>query len=289
MSLLERYNTKIKEYENDQNALHEYITMASPYIKRYHEENCRRDIFLEYMRVVEQDITQAIDTDFNTTDTINKNDNCKNCNSTNVHENETEGEIVCQDCGSCESYIATRLSYQDEQDISKNTQYSYKRQNHFNEWVQQFQGKETANIPDELIEQLRYELKKQRIEQVSKITHAKVRGLLKKMRQNKYYEHIPYIANILTGVRPPEMPIALEERLRLMFNEIQEPFDQVCPKDRKNFLSYPYVLYKFCELLGEDQYLPYFPLLKSKEKLTQQDVIWKDMCEILKWEFISTV
>jgi hypothetical protein len=136
---------------------------------------------------------------------------------------------------------------------------------------------------------LRYELKKQRVEQVSKITHAKVRGLLKKLRQNKYYEHIPYIANILTGVRPPEMPAALEERLRLMFNEIQEPFDQVCPKDRKNFLSYPYVLYKFCELLGEDQYLPYFPLLKSKEKLTQQDIIWKDMCKILKWEFIQTV
>jgi hypothetical protein len=193
------------------------------------------------------------------------------------------------DCGTCENYIATRLSYQDEQDISKTSQYSYKRQNHFNEWVQQFQGKETANIPNELIEKLRYELKKQRIEQVSKITHAKVRGLLKKLRQNKYYEHIPYITNILTGVKAPEMPQALEERLRLMFNEIQEPFEQVCPKDRKNFLSYPFVLYKFCELLGEDQYLPYFPLLKSKEKLTQQDVIWKAICKILRYEFIPTV
>ena len=288
MSLLERYHAKLKEYENDPSTLHDYITMAAPFIHRYHEENCRRDIFLEYMRVVEKDITTVTDNDFIDNNTIQV-DNCKKCNSTNVYENDIDGEIVCQDCGACEKYIATRLSYQDEQDISKNTQYSYKRQNHFNEWVQQFQGKETANIPDDLIEQLRYELKKQRVEQVSKITHAKVRGLLKKLRQNKYYEHIPYIANILTGVRPPEMPAALEERLRLMFNEIQEPFDQVCPKDRKNFLSYPYVLYKFCELLGEDQYLPYFPLLKSKEKLTQQDVIWKDMCKILKWEFIQTV
>jgi hypothetical protein len=262
--------------------------MSAPFIKRYQEENCRRDIFLEYMRVVEKDVTAANDTDFADTNTVSV-DRCNECNSTHVYENDNEGEIVCLDCGACEKYISTRLSYQDEQDISKNTQYSYKRQNHFNEWVQQFQGKETANIPDDLIEQLRYELKKQRIEQVSKITHAKVRGLLKKLRQNKYYEHIPYIANILTGVRPPEMPPALEERLRLMFNEIQEPFDQVCPKDRKNFLSYPYVLYKFCELLGEDQYLPYFPLLKSKEKLTQQDIIWRAMCKILRYEFIPTV
>ena len=288
MSLLERYHAKLKEYENDPPTLHDYITMAAPFIHRYQEENCRRDIFLEYMRVVEKDVTAANDTDFVDTNTVSV-DRCNECNSANVYENDNEGEIVCLDCGACEKYISTRLSYQDEQDISKNTQYSYKRQNHFNEWVQQFQGKETANIPDDLIEQLRYELKKQRIEQVSKITHAKVRGLLKKLRQNKYYEHIPYIANILTGVRPPEMPPALEERLRLMFNEIQEPFDQVCPKDRKNFLSYPYVLYKFCELLGEDQYLPYFPLLKSKEKLTQQDIIWRAMCKILRYEFIPTV
>jgi len=43
-------------------------------------------------------------------------------------------------------------------------------------------------------------------------------------------------------------------------------------------LSYSYVLYKFCELLSEDKYLKYFPLLKSKEKLYQQDVIWKKIC-----------
>jgi hypothetical protein len=288
MSLLERYNMKLKEYENDQDKINDYITMAAPFLLRYQEENCRRDIFIEYMRVVEGDLSVSRNDDVDASKKFTKLE-CKTCNSSNIYDDDVKGEMVCKDCGACEFYLGLALSYQDEQEVSKNTQYSYKRQNHFNEWVQQFQGKETANIPDELIEQLRYELKKQRVEQVSKITHAKVRGLLKKLRQNKYYEHIPYITNILTGVRPPEMPPTLEERLRLMFNEIQEPFDQVCPKDRKNFLSYPYVLYKFCELLGEDQYLPYFPLLKSKEKLTQQDIIWKAMCKILRYEFIPTV
>ena len=84
---------------------------------------------------------------------------------------------------------------------------------------------------------------------------------------NKFYEHVPYIANVLSGIQPPRMTQALEDRLRLMFRDVQEPFDRHCPDSRKNFLSYAYVLYKFCELLGEDDYLPCFPLLKSKEKV----------------------
>jgi len=285
MSFLERYHTKVKEYESDPEKLNDYVNATAPYLKRYQEDNSKRkDIFVEYMQRVEMDLSVVNE------DSIAENSiaNCESCDSTNIFENTTDGDIVCHDCGYCMVNLEFGLSFQDEQNVTKISQYSYKRQNHFNEWVQQFQGKETANIPDEIIEQLRYELKKQRVDNVKLITHAKVRGLLKKLRQNKYYEHIPYICNILTGVNPPKMDIALEEKLRLMFNEIQEPFDSVCPKNRKNFLSYPYVLYKFCELLGEDKYLPFFPLLKSKEKLTQQDEIWKGMCKILKWEFIQT-
>jgi len=52
------------------------------------------------------------------------------------------------------------------------------------------------------MEQLRSELKKMKVKKVEDITHAKVRGLLKKLRLNKYYEHVPYIANILSGINP---------------------------------------------------------------------------------------
>jgi hypothetical protein len=85
------------------------------------------------------------------------------------------------------------------------------------------------------------------------------------------------------------MSPALEAKLRLMFKKIQEPFEKCCPKERKNFLSYSYVLYKFCELVGRDEFLPCFPLLKSKEKLKQQDMIWKGICEILQWEYLPTI
>ena len=139
------------------------------------------------------------------------------------------------------------------------------------------------------MDQLRTELKKMKIKKLDEITHTKIRGLLKKLRLNKYYEHVPYITNILNGIKAPNMPQELEERLRIMFKDIQKPFDDNCPIERKNFLSYSYVLYKFCELLDEDQYLEYFPLLKSKSKLYAQDIIWNKICDTLKWEFIPTI
>jgi hypothetical protein len=41
--------------------------------------------------------------------------------------------------------------------------------------------------------------------------------------------------------------------------------------------------------LNQDKFLPFFPLLKDKEKMIEQDEIWKKICEELDWEFIPTV
>ena len=51
-----------------------------------------------------------------------------------------------------------------------------------------------------------------------------------------------------------------------MFKDIQQPFQKHCPDDRKNFLSYSYVLHKFCELLELDEFLKCFPYLKAGVK-----------------------
>ena len=76
---------------------------------------------------------------------------------------------------------------------------------------------------------------------------------------------------------------------RRMFKDIQEPFMKSCPKDRKNFLSYSYVLYKFVELLQMNELKQYFPLLKSREKLHLQDLIWRDICKLLEWPFYKSI
>ena len=167
--------------------------------------------------------------------------------------------------------------------------YSYKRINHFNEWLAQFQAKETTDIPDDVYHSIYVELKKERIHNMANITPAKMKEILKRLKLNKYYEHIPHITNRINGQPAPVMTRATEEKLRSMFKEIQGPFLKHCPPERKNFLSYSYVLHKFCQLLGLDHFLPCFPLLKSREKLHLQDVIWENICRELRWEFIKSV
>ena len=71
--------------------------------------------------------------------------------------------------------------------------------------------------------------------------------------------------------------------------EIQKPYSKYCPNQRVNFLNYYYVLYKLCELLKEDEYLPHFYMLKDQVKRMEQDEIWKNICKELEWEFIPTL
>jgi hypothetical protein len=242
----------------------------------------RNDIYKKYLKEVEDEHVETYEKG-------SEYEPCKGCGKkfTNIHDDQLS-EMICTECGHSEYMLSDEVGFKEEQEMEKTIVYSYKRENHFNEWISQFQAKESTSVPEEVIGQLRTEFRKQKIKDLTEITHEKVRGLLKKLDKNKYYEHAPYIATILGGITPPTMDQALEDKLRLMFHKIQEPFEKNKPAGRKNFLSYSYVLYKMCELLGEDKYLPCFPLLKSREKLYIQDTIWKAICQELSWEWIST-
>lgn len=110
------------------------------------------------------------------------------------------------------------------------------------------------------------EIKKQKISNMADLNAKKLKEILKKLRMNKYYEHIPHILNKLNGLPIPHFEPELEEKLRTMFKMIQAPFLRHAPTERKNFLSYSYVLHKMCQLLGRDEYLSSFSLNMSGQK-----------------------
>ena len=200
-----------------------------------------------------------------------------------------EAVFTCMTCGYQEFVLidSDKPSYKDPpREVSY---YAYKRINHFNEWLAQFQAKESTDIPQEVFDQSLVELKKERILDTRSLKQTKIREILKKLKLNKYYEHVPHIINRLNGQNAPVMSREIEEKLRYMFREIQPSFQKHCPEGRNNFLSYSYVLYKFCELLELDEYLPCFPLLKNRDKLYVQDKIWQKICEDLRWEFIRSI
>jgi uncharacterized Zn finger protein (UPF0148 family) len=216
---------------------------------------------------------------------------CKACGSSLLVVNR-EAALVCPGCGISRDFFElseANLTYEQEVTTDVINYFAYKRLNHFTEWINSLQAKENTEIPKEVIEAVRAEFKKTRTTTRGEINATKVRAFLKKLRLNKYYEHSHNICNILNGAPAPQLPASLEAKLKHMFAEIQTPFAKHCPANRKNFLSYSYTLYKFCELLGEDEYLKYFPLLKSPEKLYLQDQIWKKICKELRWEYIASV
>lgn len=213
---------------------------------------------------------------------------CTLCNQERVLY-MSEGKMICPNCGD-EIFILVDSDKPSYKEPPREVSYfAYKRINHFNEWLAQFQAKESTDIPQDVYDQILLELKKERITDMKLLSPVKLREILKKLKKNKYYEHVPHIINRLNGEPPPTINRETEEELRRMFKEIQIPFHKFCPKTRKNFLSYSYVLHKFVELLELDEFIPCFMLLKSREKLHQQDQIWKQICEYLKWQFIPSV
>jgi hypothetical protein len=217
---------------------------------------------------------------------------CVSCDAAKVY-NPIESCVVCPVCGDTAAYTEmsqSNLTFDESISLEVSNNCAYKRSNHFSEWIISLQAKESTVIPDNVLDAIRIELKKARITTCVGITPIEVKKYLKKLRLSKWYEHTHSICAAL-GTPALSLSPVLEQKLKTMFQEIQAPFDKwvkiVAPK-RKNFLSYSYVLYKFCQLLGEDDLLQHFPLLKSKEKLRNMDVIWKRICTELRWEYIPS-
>jgi len=214
-------------------------------------------------------------------------DICQYCKKGELIPIDHEGIMVCNQCHKHVQYLVENEKPSYKEPPKEACFYAYKRINHFREILAQFQAKETTQIPEEVLENIKNQIRKERID-LSQLNNKKAKDILKKLGYNKYYEHIPFIKDKL-GIKPPVMTPELEDSLCNLFMEIQGPYAKFCPDDRVNFLNYYYTVYKLCELLDQGQFLPYFPMLKDREKRIEQDEIWKKICLELDWEFIPTI
>ena len=218
-----------------------------------------------------------------------RNENCSNCKSEDMVMMTHDGYSYCNTCSALEFLVVDhdKPSYKDPpKEISY---FAYKRINHLNECINQVQGKETTQIPDDIFDRILVEVKKQKITNMAELTYSTVKRILKSLNMSRYYEHIQFIITSLNGLSVPQLSCELEERLRNMFKQIQAPFLKHSPNIRKNFLSYSYCLHKLVQLLDQDCFLHSFPLLRSREKLHQQDMIWKLICKDVGWQFYPSL
>lgn len=213
---------------------------------------------------------------------------CDTCNKELVYIKK-DAQRVCTFCGKSSPFQEMTREDIVRQGYVNQTAYLYKRQNHFKTWLKRTQGKETTFIDDDIIEKVRTELKKQRIIDYSSVDHTKIREILKKLRLNKHYNHCVQITTIITGVTPPQMTDEQESALLQMFESIQEPFQKIIHNEpRQNMLSYSFLIHKFLEIMSWDEYLPYFPLLRSVDKIIYQDWIWNKICDEVGFGFTKS-
>jgi hypothetical protein len=309
---IEEYNDMIEKI-NEANDELDYFTKSLPILKQYYGINRNTQVneqkptnnqskdLLDFFNSQKKNKEKNV---FNENETIleeylkctlNKNIKKKNiqiqiCPDCNIEKilQSNDGHMVCMSCGHSDQIIVDmeKINFKDPYYENKST--GYKRMNHFSELMNQFQAKESTDISPKIFNTIILEIKRQRIIDPTKLTKKRMRFILKKLELNQYFEHIPFIINRLTGLPPPTITRELEEKLKSMFKEIQEPFKLFRSKKRKNFLNYNYVFHKFFELLEMDHFLQHFPLLKSPSKLREQDELWEKICKYLRWEFIPS-
>lgn len=193
---------------------------------------------------------------------------CEHCGSTILIVDIAN--LVCADCGTCTMVDMEPSPPNHDEQPDRQVSCPYRRSNHFNEWLAQHQGRNCGSVPDDVFEVVLCELHKERITDLNSINVKQIRDILKRVKLNKHYENIPYIISQLTGRNTRRFSAELEMKLKAMFSQVQPAFEKHCPSNRKNFLSYSYVLHKMCILQGEHIIAKQFTLLKSREKLQQQ-------------------
>jgi hypothetical protein len=243
-------------------------------------DSTNNNIFSKYLSNIDHSF-------LNMDDFVQQSDICNYCFKGELIPMDDEGVLICNVCFRNIKYLIENDKPSYKEPPKEVCFYAYKKINHFKEILAQFQGKETTLIPIEVIDNLKNQIKKERI-QIHSLSYNDTKLLLKKLGYNKYYEHINFIKDKL-GIKPPIISQELEDTLCNFFIEIQYPYAKHCPDYRVNFLHYYYVLYKLFELISESSYLKEIPLLKDREKLIEQDTIWGKICFELNWEFIPTI
>lgn len=217
---------------------------------------------------------------------------CDFCNGVLLVDH-VHGTLSCTACGASLAGgegIGFKETFAERQQSSSRIGMPYARVSHFKEFLTRLEGTERTIIPEEVVLNLLRECQHNRIDPVKqpeKITYRFVRHALRRTKNCHFFENIPQLIARITQRPVHYFSVEQRELLINIFEMIQEPFKKHKGK-RKNFLSYAYILYKLCELLGLNEFLPFLPLLKAPENLLATDQIWEKICNDCQFQYIPT-
>lgn len=204
--------------------------------------------------------------------------------------NEKASEEVCSRCGLIVGRVQlTTMNFLDKVNYSKAT-LPYEPLSHFKEFISRLQGLERTEIPQNVIDDVKKRCAWNRIDprkDPEQLTYSRCRSFLQDERHANCFENICQIISIVTGRRPVILDQEQVDLLTMMFLQIIAPYQQIKGK-RRNMLSYSFTTYKSCEILGYTEPLKYLPLFRDPNNTQKADVLWKGICDVLKYEFIPS-
>ena len=199
-----------------------------------------------------------------------------------------ESIVSCPKCGESEEiFIESDMPAQREIFAEKQKN-PYKKLGHCIEKLDQFLCKGNANIPLRVFTVLEEEIEKLGLLKID-VTIRFLESMMKKHRFSDYYENIMYIYSKITGKQPLTITRNEYERVLKMFVDAEEVYEKKYkPPNRNNFLKYTFVLNKIFLTIKRRDIAEHFKLLKSPDKLKQQERVWQKVCADLGWDYHSS-
>lgn len=226
-------------------------------------------------------------------DQLQSSPECEFCKKPAVIFTPRTASYSCTACGLVNTrtfFNMDNIGFVDKDQYTKVT-LPYDPLSHFKEFLSRLQATERTQIPPVVIESVKKRCRMNRVDYAndpSSLTYLKCRTYLQQEGYANRFENICSIIYEITGVRPVTLSDVQIRHLTSMFIEVTKSYSKV-KKERRNLLSYSYQVYKYCQLLGIDQALPFLPLFKDDVNLSRADKLWKELCQILGYEYIETV
>jgi hypothetical protein len=296
---IEKLETKIKKLEeNDQEV--EYFDKTSELIVKYNEniskpkakrKKKKSSNFFEDLQHDDSDDDDNFEL-FNKYMQVTSNEKFTRSNNKRIITCSTckipkvlllnEGTMICQKCGETDSILMDSDKPSFRNPVAEPKQNAYKRSNHYAELMNQSQAKESTEIPDEVMDMIRCELESIQFNDMSKMTKAKMKNILRDIGLSKYYENAMLIINMFRGGVSEEIPRETRETVTAMIDELQSVWPKHKKKGMKNFFNNNFVFRRVYEFLGDTKRARTYPQL-SRTKTEEYDEILDAMIKDLGW------
>jgi hypothetical protein len=233
-----------------------------------------------------------IDIEMNNKNNKNNSLTCENCGYDLYINTSNTNNLFCDNC-SMEISTFHSSSFSDSDRVNISTKYSYDKNNHFRECINQYTGEQNVNIPSEIYDHIYRQIKFHKIPVVEgkypykNIAKNVIFMFLKDGGYSKHYENINLIYNTITGKKPIDIS-HLKEKLVSDFDKLTQKYTTLFPNNkRKNFLNTQYILFQLLKrhdhICEENE----FATLKTLDRKLYHENIIKVLFESLGWNYTS--